>query len=174
MNRSAERTRRLFLALWPPDELRRAIEHETRHAARHSGGRVISRENLHITLVFLGSVPNARLSDVVACIHATAIQPFELILGELKWWQRQELLCLEPLAGVDALNELVERLRAALRSKSFEVEHRTFRPHLTLARDVRRDHESKPIRELHWQVERIELVESQTLPSGAVYSVLPT
>jgi RNA 2',3'-cyclic 3'-phosphodiesterase len=169
-----ERTRRLFFALWPSDDLRRQIEHETRKAARHSGGRAIPAANLHITLAFLGSTPESKLLDAIACAKATTLQPFELALGDLKWWERQQLLCLEPTAGVDALLELVGKLQGALRAKGFTVEHRSFRPHITLAREVRREHEFKPIKQLRWQVQRIELVESQTLRTGSVYSVLPT
>lgn len=169
-----EPTRRLFFALWPSDELRRQIEHETRKAARHSGGRMIPAANLHITLAFLGATPASKLQDAIACAGATTVQPFELMLGELKWWERQQLLCLEPTAGVDALQELVGGLRGALRARGFTVEDRSFRPHITLAREVRRAHEFKPIRQLRWQIQRVELVESRTLPTGSAYSLLPT
>jgi len=174
MNAQSERSRRLFYALWPLDELRHDVEHETRFAARHSGGRVIPARNLHITLVFLGSVPESRVPDAMACSTTIDFAPFDLTLGRVSWWERQELLCLEPTAGAEALVELVGRLQTALRRNGFAVEHRPFRPHITLAREVRRDHAFKPIRELRWQVQRIELVESQTRPSGSVYTLVPT
>jgi 2'-5' RNA ligase len=169
-----ECTRRLFVALWPSDELRHEIEHETRFAARHSGGRVIPARNFHITLAFLGAVSESRVVDSITCVTTTKVAPFDLILGDLNWWERQELLCLEPKSGAEALTELVSGLQRALRGKGFAVEHRPFRPHVTLARDVRRDHAFKPIRELRWQVQKIELVESQTKATGSIYTILPT
>jgi 2'-5' RNA ligase len=169
-----ERMRRLFVALWPTDQLRHDIEHETRFAAHHSGGRVSPARNFHITLAFLGSVLEARVVDAMTCVTTTKIAPFELTLSSLSWWERQELLCLEPGAGVDALVELVTRLRRELREKEFGLEHRPFHPHLTLARDVRRNHAFKPIRELRWQVQRMELVESQSAATGSVYTILAT
>jgi 2'-5' RNA ligase len=169
-----ERTRRLFVALWPSDELRHDIEHETRFAARHSGGRVVPARNFHITLAFLGAVPESRVIDSIECVTTTKVAPFELILGDLNWWERQELLCLEPQSGGEALTELVGRLQRALRGKGYAVEHRPYRPHVTLARDVRRDHAFKPIRELRWQVQRMELVESQTAATGSIYTIVPT
>ena len=168
----ADRTRRLFFALWPKDELRREIEHETRFAARHSGGRVIASSNFHFTLAFLGSVPESRLAALFRCRDSVAIEPFELILGVLKRWPRQELLCLEPISGQDRLADVADRLRAALRAESFEIERRPFRAHLTLARDVRREHEFKPIKPIHCLVERMELVESQVTDRGSTYTVL--
>jgi len=169
-----EPARRLFIALWPADELRHEIEHETRHAARHSGGRVIAARNLHITLAFLGAVPESRIAALHHCIGVTTVQPFDLILQAINWWERQELLCLEPIAGAEALQECVERLHAALRHSGFAVERRPFRPHLTLARDVRRDHAVKPIKALHWPVQRMELIESQNSGRGSEYTVLGT
>jgi len=174
MSGQPERTRRLFVALWPSDELRHDIEHETRHAARHSGGRVIPQRNFHITLAFLGPVPDGRIADARQCVTSTKVEPFELIVETLAWWERQELLCLEPTAGVEPLVVLVDCLRNALRKSGFVVEYRPFRPHVTLARDVRRNHTFKPIRQLHWPVHRIELVESETSATGSVYSILPT
>jgi 2'-5' RNA ligase len=169
-----EPSRRLFFALWPSDELRQQIEHETRKAARHSGGRVIPAANLHITLAFLGSTPESKLPDAIACARETAVGPFELTLGNLQWWERQQLLCLESTAGVEALQDLVGRLQSSLRTKGFAIEGRPFRPHVTLAREVLREHEFKPIKQLCWQVRGIELVESRTLPAGSEYTVLPT
>jgi 2'-5' RNA ligase len=129
---------------------------------------------LHITLVFLGAVVQARVADAQECVAATIFTPFELLLGEIGWWEQQKLLCLEPTAGVEQLVELVDRLRVVLRKRGFAIEHRPFRPHVTLARDVLREHVFKPIRQLHWHVQRIELVESQTLPTGSSYTIVPT
>jgi 2'-5' RNA ligase len=174
MSAQPERARRLFVALWPAEELRHDIEHETRQAARHSGGRVMPARNLHITLAFLGPVIETRVADARECVTSTSVKPFELLLGEIAWWQQQELLCLEPTAGVKELVELVDQLRAALRRSGFVIEHRPFRPHVTLARDVRRKHAFNPIRQLHWQVNRIELLASEALAAGSSYTILPT
>ena len=176
MNEAGEfaesRTRRLFFALWPSDDVRHSIEHETRTAARHSGGRMIPARNFHITLAFLGSVPEERVADVQAVAAALSVVPFDLIMGRVIWWERQELLCMEPTAGLEALNELAARLQRALRASGFVLESRPFRAHLTLARDVRREHAIKPIRAVHWTIDRVALVESQTLERGSVYTVL--
>jgi 2'-5' RNA ligase len=186
-----EVARRLFFALWPSDELRHDIEHETRHASHHSGGRVIPARNFHITLAFLGSVSDSRVAELQRCALATEVQPFELVLQIINWWEQQELLCLEPIAGADALSEWAGRLHSALRKSGFAIERRPFRPHLTLARDVRppgmvealetqerfsvrSEHAIKPIKALHWEVQRMELVESQPAQHGSVYTALRT
>ena len=176
MSEPEEPTRRLFFALWPADALRDRIEHETRHATRHSGGRVIPARNLHITLAFLGSTPESRVADALLCQRETRVRPFELVLGELRWWERQELLCLEPSESADngaaPLSELAGQLHKALRARGFTIEPRPFRAHMTLARDVRRAHEFKPVKQLRWLVDGVALVQSQTLAKGPEYSVV--
>jgi 2'-5' RNA ligase len=167
-----EATRRLFFAAWPDDELRREVAHETRQATRECGGRVIPAENLHITLAFLGSVPEARLAEAIACRQELSVARFDVVLGALVWWRRQELLCLEPDSGAEKLGELAVRLQDCLRERGFQVERRPFRAHMTLARDVRRPQEFKPIRQLRWQVQDVELVESKTSAKGSEYTLL--
>jgi RNA 2',3'-cyclic 3'-phosphodiesterase len=173
---TAEAVHRLFCALWPNNELRHQLEHETRSASHHSGGRVIPARNLHLTLAFLGEVAHSRIVDAQTAIAEVAISPVTLRLGRIQWWQRQELLCLEPEAlgeGVVELNDLAHRLHKSLRAHGFVLESRPFRAHVTLAREVRRDHPIKPIRLITWPVDRIELVESQVGERGSVYTLLP-
>ena len=167
-----ERLYRLFFALWPSDALRAEIERETRDAVDGSGGRRIPVENLHLTAVFLGAIAESRITDVFDC--AADIQPerCEIALSQIVWWRRQALLCLEPLQSSDALNRSVEALRSALREGGFRIEDQRFRAHVTLARAVRREPALKTIKEVRWQVDRIELIESRTSPRGSVYSVL--
>ena len=171
----SEPTRRLFFALWPADDLRRQIEHETRDAARVSDGRVIPLSNLHITLAFLGSVPESKVAAVVRCAQQPTVQPFELTLGELNWWKRQQLLCLEPVDGAAPLQKLVDGLHESLRNEGFSLERRPFRAHVTLAREVRSERRYEPIKHrLIWRVDRFELIESEPLPAGSRYSLVAT
>jgi 2'-5' RNA ligase len=61
---AAEPTQRLFFALWPSAEEQRALAQAAHKAARYSGGRATPEEKLHLTLVFLGSVPQRRLPEL--------------------------------------------------------------------------------------------------------------
>src|SRR5687767_13518277 len=98
----SEHTRRLFVALWPSDELRHAIGRATGVTVLLTKGRVIPPQNFHITLAFLGSTPGTRMDDLQRCVEETVVEPFDLLLGEVSCWKRQELLCLEPTQGHEA------------------------------------------------------------------------
>jgi 2'-5' RNA ligase len=168
--------RRLFFALWPSDALKAAIEHATCVAAQQSGGRIVAAQNLHITLAFLGSVAEARIQDLQRLASHVSIEPFELVLGELRLWKRQALLCLEPTSGLDSLGAWVDRLRVSLEQSGFEIERRPFRPHVTLAREVRREVDVQtrlPSADaLRWTVHGMELMESTLNANGSSYRVV--
>ena len=62
-----EKKRRLFFALWPGEARRAAIEEAMRRRVETSRGRAIPPENLHVTLVFVGGVPESRIEHVIEC-----------------------------------------------------------------------------------------------------------
>lgn len=101
--------------------------------------RWVDRDNLHLTLLFLGDVPDERLAGVCdsAAGAAAAIEPFEFHLRGIQ--------CVPPKgplrmvwAGVEEptgrLMELQAGLAAALAGLGLRQEDRAFRPHITLAR----------------------------------------
>ena len=69
---------------------------------------------------------------------------------------------------------IVDGLRAGLRERGFELrEHETFRPHVTLVRDVARGPAAASgIAPVQWLVESFALVESQVGQRGSEYTVL--
>ncbi len=97
------------------------------------GGNFTSRENLHITLEFLGELPPDRLSALRDAMAAVSCPPVALTLGERighfgdLWW----LSIQSP-----ALGKLQAALHRELKSRSFSPESRPFCPHLTLVRHL--------------------------------------
>jgi RNA 2',3'-cyclic 3'-phosphodiesterase len=166
-------SRRLFFALWPTNEFRSDLVSATQNIARDSGGRVIPPENLHVTLLFLGQVPNARFDAVQqaadALAHATA---FELSFDRAEVWGRANLLCLTTSATPPAATALADKLAHSLRDELIGTSDREFRPHITLARDLPRRRRPEPTQPLLMKVNDFVLVESRPGPSGSQYSVL--
>jgi 2'-5' RNA ligase len=166
--------RRLFFALWPSDEFRDALVSATRMLAQDSGGRVIPPENLHVTLLFLGQVSQARFDAVQqaadVCVNAPA---FELSFDRAEVWGRANLLCLTTSSSIpSAATVLAEKLRHALRDELSETSEHDFRPHITLARDLPRRRRPDSIPSLLMKVNDFALVESRPGPSSSQYSVV--
>lgn len=177
------RTRRVYFALWPDRAQQEALAEATKAAVAESDGRVVSAGNLHVTLVFLGSVPEARLADVRAVGARVATKSSapgaRLSFARLECWKRAGALCAVAEERDAAAVALAEGLRRELVASGFAPDLKPFRPHVTLARRVRavgeRESSSKDGLARHpivWAFTSFALVDSRTEAQGAVYTVL--
>lgn len=172
MTPPAARLRRLFLALWPDEATREALRHTTRKIVRHCGGRPVPPANFHLTLAFLGPVPEERLAAAVAAARATPIAPQVVVLDTLGWFAGPQALWLGPSAPPATLGAHAVSLRAALASAGLGADTVPFQPHVTLARRVLAPGALAPPRPVAWPVRGFALVESRTGAEGASYRVL--
>lgn len=182
---SREPTRRLFFALWPDEAMRQAMAHATRKAARASGGRPIADGNLHVTLAFLGSVPERRLSELAEIARGAAENlraafagagpagnPLELTFDRLEYWRAAQLLCTLPTEPPAPVTALARKLQDLLAGRGFATDLKPFRPHVTVARKVVRPGAMDRMHPVVWRFTELALVESRTLPEGAFYRVV--
>jgi RNA 2',3'-cyclic 3'-phosphodiesterase len=184
-----ECSRRLFFALWPDESMRQALARATCEAARASGGRPVRTENLHVTLAFLGSVPESRVPEL-AGIGREAAGPsrpssLDLAFDHLEHWRAAQLLCALPAAPPAAVSALASRLYDGLAKEGFAPDLKPFRPHVTVARKVLRPGPLAAMVPVAWCFTELALIESRTLPApspvsatgnasgnGALYSVV--
>ena len=169
------KNRRLFFALWPTDEVRARLAAAAQAYA--SLGRVIAARNLHVTAVFLGAVVAERVERVRETAQSvqkmTFGGKFMLHLERSEFWRRSSLICLTAERAPPELLSIVDGLRAGLRERGFELrDHDTFRPHVTLVRDVARGPAAAGVAPVQWPVESFALVESQVGQRGSEYTVL--
>lgn len=169
------KNRRLFFALWPTDAVRARLAVAAQSYAEF--GRAIAARNLHVTVAFLGAVPEERLEHVVKIARSTQKLTldgkFMLHLDRLEFWRRSSLVALTATQVPPEFLKIVDGLRAGLRERGFQLqEHDTFRPHVTLVRDVSRGPAAAAVTPVQWPVESFALVESQVGQRGSQYSVL--
>jgi 2'-5' RNA ligase len=138
---------RLFAALELPEMVRGAlVQWGSEQVGEQAGLRFTSRESLHLTLCFLGSVPACAVDAIAAaCRSVAGAARLALGLGEAVWLPsarhpRVLAVDLEDAGGglAGGLGQLQATLAAALVAGGwYEPETRPFRPHVTVAR-VRR------------------------------------
>lgn len=165
-------TRRLFFALWPDGPVRRQLDTVAR-LYRPAKSRAIPRNNLHATLIFLGSMPETLLPDIVQA--GASIQPraFTLTMKQLQVWRKPQVLCLCPESVPAALQQLHDELAAALHRHEIPFDERSYRPHVTLARKVRQRVAANQLPEaIDWSVSGFSLVESVSMERGVHYEPL--
>lgn len=127
---------RVFVALKLPnqtkDNLARSAE-QMKHFATQ--GNFVATENYHLTLHFLGEVAEndliyvqSAMDGVKDCVAPQlALQQFTILRGG-------DVVCAKVRQKNDALTNLHDKLGAILESHNFDVEHRAYRPHITLIR----------------------------------------
>ncbi len=135
---------RLFVALEPPDALRRRIGALTEEMRKLAGRRAaevkwVAPENVHLTLQFLGGVPEERVAEVERAVTGAALasRPLALELrgaGGFPSARRPRVLWLGLLGDLEALAVLVRDLGAGLAPLGFPPEERGFSAHLTIGR----------------------------------------
>lgn len=166
------KTQRLFLALWPDDELRQQIKRHSKALLRHAGGRPVALENIHITLAFLGSMDANQQACVELVANGISCSAFELKLDHAGHWPRPRVLWIGAREVPDALNHLVTKLYKGIRDCGVQLDSRPYRAHMTIMRKVNRPPADMDIQPLDWRVNKFVLVKSTTLPEGVKYEVI--
>lgn len=162
---------RLFLALWPNAAVRAQLT-EWRDGWRWpSNATPVRAERLHMTLHFIGDVPEQDV-DAVAAQLATTAEPFTLDYGNAVLWPHG-IAVLEPFSTPDALVGLHAALRERLVALGLPVDARNFKPHVTLARRAGGASTPSSGPPISWPVDHYALMRSRLGPGGG-YEIVRT
>ena len=183
---------RTFIAIELGSELRahlRGQQDSLRAGIPPGSVRWVRPEGIHLTLKFLGDTPTSMLGDIGSAISlaAGAVAPFICQVGGLGCFPnarspRVVWVGLQEPTG--ALMRLKESLEAHVAPLGFPTEKRRFHPHLTLGRVHRRASRSdagrvgevvaatSPEAIGKVSVATVSMIQSELLPSGAVYTTL--
>ena len=163
-------TQRLFMALWPDLGLRRHIASLVSQHDIPVSVRCTPIDNIHSTLVFLGDVDGqsrACIEQVAGAIHGHS---FRLLLDRIGYWSRPQILWLAPTHVPEELLTLYEGIKGGIGAcGGLKLDERTYKPHLTLARKVKRPPPKIKFQPLSWDVTEYCLMESKPSPNGGVY-----
>jgi len=182
---------RSFVAVVPDDGLKEALVAEQEQLARKVRGVTwVRRDNLHLTLQFLGEVERARISELSAKLSSVSesVPPFRVTTAGLGTFPaeatRTRVVWAGVIEGASDLGELADRIGRCARESRIPVDDRPYSAHLTLGR-VRRRLDLESARALAFSiersagrrlgssdVERICLMASVLKPSGSVYRIL--
>jgi 2'-5' RNA ligase len=172
-------TRRLFFALWPDAAMRDALAAATRGVVRSArGGRAVPVDNLHVTLAFLGAVPEPSLAAVRVLARVASVQcdpatvPLHVRLDAIDYWRHARILCATATSGAPGAASLAGALKAALAAAGFHPDLEPFRAHVTLARQVKSARVEAGMAPVTWTFGAFALIESRTGAEGSSYSIV--
>ena len=161
---------RLFIAVLFDDEILQGLE-KVQSAFRRRGvtGNYIKKENLHLTLAFIGEYPDAR--KVLNAVRKLRFEPFQVKLKGIGrfsdlWW-----------AGIGTDGELPQiaaQLRKLLAEADIPYDGKRFSPHITLVRRAEgiteKEAESIRIPFCTMTVKKISLMRSDRGKNGMIYT----
>ena len=173
---------RVFLGVFPPIEVARDIHAAVQAAALEHPVRWIDRENLQVTLEFLGEIDDAGPVAVAAQQAVADFAPFQVELGELGVFpqpRRARVGFVQVQSGGKQLARVREAIRARL-PESLELDDKKFHAHLTLTRfrtpPSRADLEVLRLELSPWRwkfpVDEVRVVRSHLGKQGARYHSL--
>ena len=163
---------RLFLALWPDDEVcNKLISFLKQPSITSCSGKPVATENLHITLRYIGSVDETTLAAIEEAMARVVFPSFELQLDYQGYWSRPQVAWLGCRKVPEALQQLVADIESTLTSCGIEPESRPYVPHLTFMRKIRQ-FPAADISPINWPVDSFVLVHSETFPDSVRYTVL--
>ena len=161
-------SQRLFIALCPDGDLRQRVVNLEGLKAVTDFGRRIPFDNIHITLFFLGQVDKPTRSCIEHGAGSIRGKSFELILDRFGYWTRPQILWLAPSHIPPELLSLFENMKARLVKCGVTPDKRPYKPHLTLARKVKKPPPGIKIEPLLWHVKQFSLMESLPSSNGGV------
>ena len=168
-------TRRLFFAFEFPENIRDQLAQAGRElASLAQRGRWTSRDNIHLTLQFLGDCPDDWLPDLhrIPRKAAAACPPIELeFAGAGSFGRAGEILRLG-VKPQHRLSELVSRLTGLLQMAGLPFESRPYFPHITIGRQVMLDANrlsAWTMAPLCCRIDTLSLMESTRISERLVY-----
>jgi 2'-5' RNA ligase len=175
---------RTFIAIELPEKIKEEIA-QLQAPLKKTGAFVswVKPGNIHVTLKFLGEVPEEKIDQVYSATEKAAggIKGFSMSLkgtGGFPNLRRPRVIWVGTGSGGEELSRLAERMEQEMEKIGFPKENRRFSPHFTIGRVK----SPKNIEGLAGKVESIEfqtgeipvtevvVMKSQLHPAGAIYT----
>jgi len=140
-------------------------------------GNFTLKDNLHLTLVFLGEIPYEKVEFIQDAMDSVNMDKFKLLIKGIGSFKRNggDIFWI----GVERnknIFELYNNLYEELTKRGFAIESREFKPHLTIGREVAlkdgfdKDAFADTIGQISVNVDKISLMKSERINGKLVYT----
>jgi len=172
---------RLFIAIDLPEEAKESIEKLKSELKGIKGVKLVSKENTHLTLKFLGEVSDNKADEIARALSQIKFKPFKVSISKLGFFPNEDRI---QVLWVNAepeqpLFELKKQIDEAL--PRFKDDHK-FSSHITFARikyiandsDKKRilDILKRSIEKTEFLVDKFRLYKSDLQPMGPIYTII--
>lgn len=175
-------TRRIFVAIVPPEKIINSLLKSIRLYKKESWGkdvRWVKYDNLHLTLKFIGQIEISRLDQIFTAIESSinGLRSFPIELEGLKLFPKpfSPRVISSGIVYNPKLNELVSRIETSLFKLGIQKEKRNFKGHITIGRCKKtfpkRQTIENYVERLSFPVNEVIVYQSTLRPEGVEYSV---
>jgi 2'-5' RNA ligase len=165
---------KLFYALWPDAGTRATLAGEDRTLFAGNGGKMVSPDEYHLTINYLGEVDDALLPQLEELgKRAAATAPSCLVeLDRVEWWKESNVLVRSAAVTPEPLVRVDHALSVGLKAAGVVQPSRPLKLHLTMVRNIR-PHPlgTGSVPPLAWSADQLALVQSVSGP-GQRYHLL--
>ena len=146
--------------------------------------KIVQPELMHLTLRFLGEIPQPTVQRVIEAMGELRFSPFEVVfsgVGVFPNIRRISVVWIGITKGQERLSDIFEQLEPRLRRLGLQPDNKGFSPHLTIARvrsGLNKEQLAKSVesmREIEFgrmEVKAVRLKKSTLTPRGPIYSTL--
>ena|SRR3989338_9370132 len=178
---------RIFIAIELTEEIKDALA-QIQARLKYSGADVkwVERGNIHLTLKFLGEVPEKKIEEAALELDAAAKEskPFDMDIKEIGVFPKidfPQVVWVGLDRGASEAKGLAQKIDERLERLGFARESRPFSPHLTIGR-VKSSKNKQALKErilstnvegcLSQRVESVILFQSSLTSTGPIYTML--
>jgi RNA 2',3'-cyclic 3'-phosphodiesterase len=165
---------RLFFASFPDSDSCRSVSAAVQALKLPAASSYLPPEKYHMTLIFLGEVPDSKVQAVREVGDAQRIACFPLQFDGWEYWKGARAVVASASDLPEPLRTLRANVAAALTQRGVAFDDKPLRPHMTVARKLTQAPVLPQLSEFSWTVRAFSLVSSVTAPTGSVYTVVDT
>lgn len=132
-------SRRMFIAFKLPAVIKSSmlsIQNMIKENTDIESVKWVHADNMHITIAFLGQVPDNALESIEEAIDKTHFRPLLVSGGEIGFFSKRKIpsiMHVKPRVS-DEMDKCANELRAHLSERNIDFDRKPFAPHITLAR----------------------------------------
>ena len=170
---------RLFIAIDIPEEIKNQIKEIKEQIKIDGKANFIDAEKIHLTLKFLGDVPDSQAEEIKQSLSKISFEPFEAITSELGVFPNENRIRVIwlGLKNHEHLKLLKQEIDKAL--PDFKDDH-DFHAHLTIARVKFLNNKQELLEQIKkikiqpktFKITNFKLYKSTLTPEGPIYEEL--
>ena len=160
---------RLFFALRPDIDVATQLANVAAQIPISESGRLVSTNNYHLTVAFVGEVATARLETLRQIGKSLRAACGTVVLDSMEFWPQSKAVVAVARTVPPGLRRLSRQLQDAL-----ALPETQFRAHVTLARKVAQAPVPQAMSPILWHPTSVALIRSDTGGKESAYTVLDT